>query len=65
MSTKTVNADDRIYALNVWLALADMPRATFYVLEPEEKPRIMKRGRSVFVLETPREWAERLRNRPA
>lgn len=64
----TVNANiqpatgghDRVWKLKTWLALADMPRPTFYVLPADEKPRTCKRGRTVYVLESPREWAERI-----
>jgi hypothetical protein len=54
------NAASRLWSIPDWCADARLSRGWFYCQPPHLKPRHVKIGRSVRIIETPREYGERI-----
>lgn len=43
-----------------WAALAGVSRSTFYALPDTHRPRTVKIGKRLVIIESPAEWLERM-----
>lgn len=56
-----LDTSDKIYPVATWCDEADISRPFFYKLKNQGKgPETKKVGRRTFVMESPREWAQRV-----
>ena len=47
-------------SIKEWATQVGIASSSFYLIEPSARPRRVKVGRRVLVVESPREWLERM-----
>ena len=47
-------------SIREWSSQVGIAASSFYLIEPSARPRQLKVGRRVVVIESPREWLERM-----